>query len=148
MAKITENLIRNLDFIWKANKTNATRFCEDCEKSGIRLTRSTISRVMSGANTGLETISDIVQGIHSCYPHFAWVTASDLISENFNLDVAYVNNEKFREFICKLVVDLDELQWIELKKETSIIADFATLVGKDFGINTDSQRANAFKIAI
>lgn len=148
MAKITENLIRNLDFIWKANKTNATRFCEDCEKSGVRLTRSTISRVMSGANTGLETVSDIVQGIHYCYPNFAWVTAADLISDNFNLDVVSVNNEKFREFICKLVVDLDELQWIELKKETSTIADFASLVAKDFGINTDNQRGLSIKIAI
>lgn len=147
MAKSTENLIRNLDYILKANRTNATRFCELCEANGVKLTRSTISRVMSGANTGLDTVADIVSGIHLCYPEFNWVTESSLISENFNAETALVNNEKFREFVSKLVVDLDQLGWIELKNETTIIADFATLIAKDFGIDIIKAKPTAVKAA-
>lgn len=140
MAKSTENLIRNLDYILKANRTNATRFCELCEEFGIKLTRSTLSRVMQGGNTGLETVSDITLGVHSCFPDFSWVTEADLISDKFNSDVALVSNEKFRAFICKLLQDLNQLEWITVQREMETIADFSTLVAKDFGIETDKSK--------
>ncbi len=134
MTDVIKNLARNLKQIFEQAKTNPTRFCELCADNGVTVGRSTLSRLFAEeANIGLAMLNDIAAGVR-LLPGFDWVTADRLIADEMQSASVIVESSSFSGFIGRLMVDLDELDWIEIKNEISTISDVAALLAKQYGI--------------
>lgn len=146
MADVIKNLAKNLKQVFEQAKTNPTRFCELCADSGVSVGRSTLSRLFAEeANIGLAMLNDIAAGVR-LLPGFEWVTPDRLIADEMQSANVVVDGSSFSGFIGRLMLDLDELNWIEIKNEVSTISDVAALLAKQYGIEvTRAGHARALK---
>lgn len=146
MTDVIKNLAKNLKQIFEQAKTNPTRFCELCADNGVTVGRSTLSRLFTeDANIGIAMLNDIAAGIR-LLPGFDWVTPDRLIADEMQSNSVLVDSASFSGFIGRLMVDLDELDWIELKNEISTISDVAALLAKQYGIEVArTNQARALK---
>jgi hypothetical protein len=134
MTDVIKNLSKNLKEILDENKMTSTRFCEICEERGLSVRRSTLSRIFNqDANIGILLLADISAGVRSI-PGYEWVTSDALIADDMRSEKVVIGYGTFASYVSRLLVDLDELSWVTLNKETADISQFAALLAKQYGI--------------
>jgi len=141
MANIVQILNKNLITILDKAKINASRFSQLCTENGLNVGKTTMSRLFNEkANIGITTLDDICAGVR-LLPGFEWVEVSDLVSEVFADEFAdrkvVISYEQFSKFIGSLMVDLDELSWVEVNNEMPNIVDVAALIAKSHGFKIE-----------
>jgi len=119
----------NLTALYKQTGLNSAKLSAACEKKGITLSPSTLSRFLNGGNSGIGILDSIVEGL-SAFPNCAWIDHATLLKPNaFSTDdnAKPINLDNLNKYYSGLFIDLHEIGWLSLNKEVSLqsLIDFS-----------------------
>ena len=149
--KSFEIISENLEKLYELTGLNSSRLCTLCKSAGLSLTTSTLSRLLNGGNTSIETLDSISQGI-KLIPGYEWVEQHDLLRQQ--VFVAEGTNktlttENLKSHYNNLFIELHEIGWVRLNKEVNMqsILDFSihTFKKSGFEIYSGGQEAASLR---
>lgn len=148
--KSYEIIARNIETIYENTGINSARFCKLCKDNGINITQSTLSRLLNGGNTSLETVDAIVAGLN-LLDGYEDVGLETIVTYNaFSKDVDLapaLNVDNLSTFYRKLFIELDEIGWLKLDTQVNMqsIIDLSVHTFKKAGFEVKPAN-NSFKL--